>query len=74
MCLGVPARVLRVDGARATVESRGWTREADARYVRPRPGDFVAVEHGIVVAVLDPDEARETLRAWTETLGAATDA
>lgn len=70
MCLAAPARVLAVGGARATVETRAGRREVDVSLVRVAPGDFVLIQHGLAVAVLDPAEAEETLRAWDEVGGA----
>jgi hydrogenase expression/formation protein HypC len=62
MCLSIPARVLEVRGARAVVESRGWTREADASLITPAVGDYVLIQMGTILEVLDPAEAEETLR------------
>lgn len=70
MCLGVPARVIRVEGTRALVESRGWERFVDASLVHAKPGDYLTVVHGLALQVLDPVEAREALAAW-ETVGGA---
>jgi len=66
MCLTVPARVLEIHGARATVTSRGWTREVDTAHVSVRPGQYVLVQGGVAVAVLDEREAREVEEAWVE--------
>ena len=62
MCLSVPAKVLEVRGGKALVESRGWRREVDAPYATPAVGDYVLVQMGVILEVLDPVEAQETLR------------
>lgn len=53
-------------GTRAIVESRGRRREVDASYVTPSVGDFVLLQVGVIVQILDREEALETLRAWEE--------
>ncbi len=62
MCLGIPARVVAVDGDRATLDMRGKEVVADARMVSISPGDYVVSYAGLIVQVLDPSEAQETLR------------
>ncbi len=62
MCLGIPARVVAVDGDRATLDLRGREVVADARMVSVSPGDYVVSYAGLIVQVLDPVEAQETLR------------
>lgn len=69
MCLSVPAKVLEVRGERAVVTSRGWTREVDASHVRAKPGDFLLVQGGVAMLVIDPQEAEEILAAWEEVEG-----
>lgn len=66
MCLSVPAKVLEVRGKKAVVDSRGWTREVDASFVAPSLGDYVLVQSGVILQVLDQNEALEALRAWEE--------
>lgn len=66
MCLTVPAKVLEVQGDRAVVTSRGWTREVDVRHVRVQPGDYVLVQGGAVMMTVDRREAEEMLAAWDE--------
>ncbi len=62
MCLGIPARVVSLDGTRAVLELRGRNLVADASMVSVSPGDFVVSYAGLIVQVLDPAEAQETLR------------
>lgn len=66
MCLGIPARVLAVDGAHATIDLRGTPVQADATMVPVRPGDYVLVYAGLVVQVLDAQEAEDRLRDLDE--------
>jgi hydrogenase expression/formation protein HypC len=62
MCLSVPAKVLEVRRGKAVVESRGWTREVDASLVTPAVGDYVLIQMGVVLEVMDREAALETLR------------
>lgn len=66
MCLTVPAKVMEVRGGRALVASRGWTREVDASHVHVAPGDFVLIQGGVAMIVVDRVEAEEILAAWAE--------
>ncbi len=70
MCLSVPAKVVSVHGSRATVTSGGWTRDVDVSHVSARPGDYVLVQGGVAVSVMDAGAAREMLEAWEEVGGA----
>ena len=69
MCLSVPAKVVSVRGSRATVTSRGGAREVDVTHVSAHRGDYVLVQGGIAVAVIDPESAREMLEAWEDVGG-----
>jgi hydrogenase expression/formation protein HypC len=62
MCLGIPARVVSVDGSRAVLDLRGREVIADATMVAVSPGDYVVSYAGLIVQVLTPDDAQETLR------------
>lgn len=66
MCLGIPARVLSVDGTRAVLDLRGREVAADASMVSVAPGDYVVSYAGLIVQVLSPEEAQETLRLLEE--------
>ncbi len=62
MCLGIPARVVKIDGTRAVLDLRGKETVADASMVTVSPGDYVVSYAGLIVQVLPPEEALETLR------------
>lgn len=62
MCLGIPARVVSVRGTQATLDLRGRQLVADASAVSVSPGDYVLAYSGLIVQVLSPEEAEETLR------------
>ncbi|HEY7589088.1 MAG TPA: HypC/HybG/HupF family hydrogenase formation chaperone [Thermoplasmata archaeon] len=66
MCLTIPAKILEVRGDRAIVASRGWTREVDVSHVQARVGEYLLVQAGVAMMILDAREAEEILRAWNE--------
>ena len=69
MCLAVPAKVLEVKGDRAVVDFGGVKREISLLLVKReevREGSYVLVHTGYAIAVLDEEEARETLEIWRE--------
>lgn len=71
MCLGIPGEVVSVEGTHATVKIRGHDVQADARMIPVSHGEFVLVYAGLIVQVLDPEEARERLRLLAEVESAA---
>ena len=73
MCLGVPGRVVAVDGLVATVDFWGVRRETrldviDAPVV---PGDYVLNHVGFAIRRIPPEEIAETLALYEELLRAA---
>lgn len=71
MCLAIPMRVVSIDGPLAQVEEAGVRREARLDLVEGiAVGDYVIVHAGVAIERLDPDEARETLRLFSEMFSA----
>ncbi|MEM2996929.1 MAG: HypC/HybG/HupF family hydrogenase formation chaperone [Candidatus Bathyarchaeia archaeon] len=71
MCLAIPARVVEKNGDRARVDFGGGVlREVDLTLVEAGVGDYVIVHAGFAIQVLEGEEARETLRLWSEILEA----
>jgi hydrogenase expression/formation protein HypC len=68
MCLGVPMRVVNIDGDDAVAEIDGVKREASLMLLgeEVRVGDFVIVHAGFAISRLDEEEAQETLRLMRE--------
>lgn len=63
MCVGVPMKVVKIDGSDAVAEIDGVRRQASLMLMADeiRVGDFVVVHAGFAIARLDEEEARETL-------------
>jgi hydrogenase assembly chaperone HypC/HupF len=68
MCLSTPGRVTQLNGALAEVETEGRIGWYNAL---PQPdvqvGDYVLTHANLVVARLDPEEARQMFAALEET-------
>ncbi|NUR93022.1 MAG: HypC/HybG/HupF family hydrogenase formation chaperone [Nonomuraea sp.] len=62
MCLGVPGRIVSVDGDLGVVDFDGLRREACLAYTpEARVGDYVIVHVGFAISVVDEVEALRTL-------------
>jgi len=69
MCLAIPARVVEVEGSVAKVDfGEGVLREVNVSLVEAKAGDYVLVHAGYAIQVLSEEEAKETLRLWSEIL------
>ncbi|MBT0651587.1 HypC/HybG/HupF family hydrogenase formation chaperone [Geomobilimonas luticola] len=68
MCVGVPMRIISIDGTDAVAEIDGVKREASLMLMADelRVGDYVIVHAGFAISKLDEDEARETLEMMRE--------
>ncbi|WP_460830047.1 HypC/HybG/HupF family hydrogenase formation chaperone [Nocardioides hungaricus] len=67
----MPSRIVAVAGhgvlARATLDAQGATRECHLAYLpEARVGDWVLVQAGFAVTLLDEESARESLAAFAE--------
>lgn len=73
MCVGIPGRVLRIDGRMATVEVGGATRSIALDLLDGVvPGDYVVAHAGFAIHRVDEEEAKKTLaiiRELTDSLG-----
>lgn len=73
MCLAIPAKVVEItseEGIRrkGKADFGGVSREVDLSLVDAKVGDYVIVHAGFAIAILDEQEARETLELWEELL------
>jgi hydrogenase expression/formation protein HypC len=70
MCLGVPGRVLEVDGLTARVEFWGVEREVrlDVVDAPVAPGDYVLNHVGFAIRRIPEEEVRETLALYDQIL------
>jgi hydrogenase expression/formation protein HypC len=70
MCLGVPGKVLAVDGMNATVDFFGVRKELRLDIVDEpvRVGDYVLNHVGFAIRRIPPEEVQETLALFDQIL------
>ncbi len=61
MCLAVPAKVVEEKGGKAVIEQFGQRRLVFNNVVNAKAGEFVLVQQGFIVEVLEAEEALKTL-------------
>lgn len=67
MCLGIPARILKLEGELAEVEIGGAMRKANIQLVPDaKVGEYVLLHAGFAIQKLDEKEALETLKLLEE--------
>jgi len=72
MCLGVPGKVLSIDGLLATVDFFGVRRNVRLDIVDEpvEPGDYVMNHVGFAICRIPPAEAEETIALYEQLLAA----
>lgn len=67
MCLGIPMRVIKIDGDDGLVEAGGLRRKANLSLMRDlRAGDYILMHAGFAIEKLKIAEAKKTLKALRE--------
>jgi hydrogenase expression/formation protein HypC len=70
MCLAIPGEVESVNGGKAVVDITGVRREVSIALVdRVNVGDYLLVHAGCAIAVIDEQEAMETLELLRQLAG-----
>lgn len=61
MCVGLSAKVVRVDDGMALIDASGAKREVSAELIEGlEPGDYVMVHAGVAIAKITEDDEAET--------------
>lgn len=74
MCLGIPMRIVEIDGFRARCEARGVERAVDLFLLQHEtlaPGDQVMVHGGSALQKMTDDDARATWALFDEIFAAS---
>ena len=72
MCLGIPVKVIQVDGQSAVVDVGGARREISLLLLDDvKPGEWVILHAGFAIQKMDEGEAEKTLALLRELPGAA---
>lgn len=67
MCLGLPAKVLSIEGNNSTVEMMGVTNTVSIELLdNVKIGDYVLVHAGCAIQILDEEEAVKTIEIFNE--------
>ena len=67
MCLGIPARILKLEGELAEVEIGGTVQKANIQLVpEAKIGEYVLLHAGFAIQKLDEREALEALKLLEE--------
>jgi len=67
MCLGIPGKVVKIDGDVALVDIGGVKKQVDIFLVPDvKVGDYVIVHAGSAISKVNEKEAHEMLKAWEE--------
>lgn len=73
MCLGIPMKVVEIDGFAARCEAKGVEREVSLFMLqdeRIEPGDYVMVHVGYALQKMTPAQARSSWELLDELLAA----
>lgn len=63
MCLGIPMKLVKIEGARGVVAAGGLRREVNLSFMRGlKTGDYVLVHAGFAIEKVNEKEAHKTLR------------
>ncbi len=67
MCLGLPAKVVNIDGGSAEVEMMGVINKISVELLENvKVGDYVLVHAGCAIEIVDQDEAARTIDIFNE--------
>jgi len=66
MCLAIPVRVKEINGNVVTVEVDGKEIKATNVDLKVKVGDYVVVQYGLVVDVLDEKFAKQSIETWRQ--------
>lgn len=74
MCLAIPAKILKIKGNTAEIESLGVKKEVEISLIPDaKKGDYVIVHAGFAIQLVEKEEALATQGYWKEWLDAQED-
>ena len=63
MCLGIPMKILTIDGDSAVVSAGSTKRKCDISLItNPRRGDYLLIHAGFAIEKINPKEAKKTIK------------
>ena len=70
MCLGIPAKIIEINGDSAVVDVLGARRKASLGLItEAKPGDYILLHAGCAIQKVDIEEAEKTLELFAEIAG-----
>lgn len=66
MCVAAPGRVIEINGNTATIDYSGNRVKAHTGVVDIKVGDYALVHAGLIIQVLDDDEAQSMIDLFKE--------
>lgn len=66
VCLGIPAKVIKIKGDFAVVDYGGVQKEVNIAFVDVKEEDYVIIHAGFAIQKLEKEEAEKTLELWRE--------
>ena len=67
MCLGIPGKIVRLDGRNAVAEILGAERGISIELLgNVKMGDYVLIHAGCAIQVVDEEEALDTIKLFNE--------
>jgi len=67
MCLGIPMKIVKIDGLEGMVEAGGLKRKANLTFLKePKVGEYVLLHAGFAIEKVKTEEARKTLKLLRE--------
>ena len=64
MCLGIPMKVIKINGDEGIVESGGLKKKANFSLMKDvKPGEYILMHAGFAIEKIKDREARKTLKA-----------
>ncbi|HBC92330.1 MAG TPA: HypC/HybG/HupF family hydrogenase formation chaperone [Pelotomaculum sp.] len=67
MCLGITAKVVKIDGQKADVEFDGVTQAVSiAMTPEVKIGEYVMIHAGFAISIIEREQAEETMNLFIE--------
>jgi hydrogenase expression/formation protein HypC len=64
MCLGIPMKIIKIEGDKAIVKTDGLKREANISLIKnPKVGEYIMIHAGFAIEKIKESEAKKTLKA-----------
>ena len=63
MCLGIPMKIVKIDGDEGIVESGGIKKKANFSLMKGlKPGDYILLHAGFAIEKIKESEAKKTIK------------